>query len=124
MARPPTQIDSRPGMASQDAAVALRRWWRLDGDLEALPSERDQNFLVRDDAGRPAFVLKIANLEERHEFLDCQDRAMAVLSAAGIPVQPIRPTVQGLEIAGLGDPGPPWARVFGWLPGRTLATVP
>jgi Ser/Thr protein kinase RdoA (MazF antagonist) len=123
MSRPPTQIDSRPSVSPSAAAAALRRWWGLEGDLEALPSERDQNFLVRDGAGRPTFVLKIANLEERLDFLDCQHRAMGLLARAGVPVQPVRPTIDGAEITGLGDPGPPWARVLGWLPGRTLATL-
>ena len=123
MARPPTQIDTRPAITPSHASAALRRWWGVDGDLEALPSERDQNFLVRDERGRPGWVLKIANLEEPLEFLDCQYQAMALVAAAGVPVQPIRPTLAGDVVAGLGDSGPPWARVLGWLPGRTMDSL-
>jgi len=123
MARPPTQIETRPSLSRPGAATSLRRWWGLEGDLEDLPSERDQNFLLRDGTGRPTFVLKIANLGERLEFLDCQHRAMQLLAAAGVPIQRILPTLDGLEIAALGESGPPFARVLGWLPGRTLAFV-
>jgi Ser/Thr protein kinase RdoA (MazF antagonist) len=123
MAHPPTQIRTRPTLSPSEAAAALRRWWGLEADLEALPSERDQNFLVRDAAGDPAFVLKVANLDERLDFLDCQHAAMARLAGAGVPVQPVRPADDGRAIVGLGDPGPPWARLLGWLPGRTLASV-
>ena len=123
MARPPTQIATRPTLSRAEASETLERLWGLTGELDDLPSERDQNFLIRDARGRPAFVLKIANLDEHVDFLECQHAAMARLSAAGVPVQPIARALDGRELVDLGDPGPPWGRVLGWLPGRTLATV-
>ena len=123
MAHPPSQVTSRPRLARAEAAAALHQWWGLDADLDDLPSERDQNFLVRDGAGEPAFVFKVANLEEHLDFLECQHLAMARLTRAGVTVQRARASLDGRDLVGLGDPGPPWARVLGWLPGRTLASV-
>ncbi len=123
MTHPTTQVDSRPTISRSAVAQALRRWWGLKGSLEDLPSERDQNFLVRDASGEPAHVLKIANLAEDRAFLDCQEQAMQALSEAGVPVQQVRTTFDGQAIVGLGDPGPPWCRLLSWLPGRLLATV-
>ncbi|MBI3746450.1 MAG: phosphotransferase [Chloroflexi bacterium] len=123
MPRPPTQIQTRPALSRPEAAAALARWWSIEADLEDLPSERDQNFLVRGGAGEPAFVLKVANLEEHFDFLECQNAAMARLGRAGVPVQPLVPAEDGREIVALGDPGPPWCRLLEWLPGRMLASV-
>ncbi len=123
MAHPSSQVQTRPTITRSEAAVALARWWDLEGDLEDLPSERDRNFLVRDAGGRPAFVFKVANLDEDFAFLECQHEAMTRLAAAGLPVQPVRRAFDGTDIIGLGNPGPPWARVLGWLPGRVLAAI-
>ena len=123
MVRPPIQIASRPAVSRSAAAAALRRWWGLDGALDELPSERDQNFLVRAASGEPTHVLKIANLAEDRAFLDCQQQAMAALADAGLPVQRITAASDGQRVIGLGDPGPPWCRLLSWLPGRLLATV-
>lgn len=116
-------IASRPDISVAEAAIALRRWWGLDGDLEDLPSERDRNLLVRGTDGAPTHVLKIANLDEAPDFLACQDLAMARLANAGVPVQGVVNAIDGRDLVPLGDPGPPLARVLTWLPGRTLASV-
>ncbi|MES2209481.1 MAG: phosphotransferase [Chloroflexota bacterium] len=116
-------IASRPDISVADAAIALRRWWGLDGALEDLPSERDRNLLVRSMDGTPTHVLKIANLDEAAGFLACQDLAMTRLSNAGVPVQRVVNAIDGHDLIPLGDPGPPLARVLTWLPGRTLASV-
>ncbi len=116
-------IASRPDISVEAAAIALRRWWGLEGDLEDLPSERDRNLLVRGTDGAPTHVLKIANLDEAAEFLACQDLAMARLAHAGVPVQQVVNAIDGRDLVALGDPGPPLARVLTWLPGRTLASV-
>ena len=116
-------IASRPKTSVVGAAIALRRWWGLDGDLEDLPSERDRNLLVRGNDGVPTHVLKIANLDEADDFLACQDMAMTRLANAGVPVQQVVNTIDGRDLVPLGDPGPPFARVLTWLPGKTLASV-
>jgi len=123
MGRPTSWITTRPVATARQAAEALERWWGIEGEFEELPSERDRNILVRTAAGTPAFVFKVANLSEHRAFLECQHGAMACLANAGVRVQEVIPSLHGDEIVGLGDPGPPWARVLGWLPGRTLASV-
>lgn len=123
MAASASWIESRPKVSVADASAALRRWWGIDGDVEDLPSERDRNLVVRGDDGEPTHVLKIANLDERADFLACQDLAMARLAAAGVPVQRVVEAVDGRDLIPLGDPGPPLARLLTWLPGRTLASI-
>ena len=123
MAPSTSWIASRPEISVADAAIALGRWWGLQGDLEDLPSERDRNLLVRGNDGAPTHVLKIANLDEAADFLACQDLAMARLANAGVPVQSVVNAIDGRDLVPLGDPGPPLARVLTWLPGRTLASV-
>ncbi len=123
MARPASWISSRPSATAADAATALWRWWGIAGELEDLPSERDRNVLVRGADGRPASVLKLANLAEDRAFLECQHGAMARLARVGVPVQLVIPALDGRQLVDLGDPGPPWARLLTWLPGRPLAGV-
>lgn len=121
MARPASWISSRPSASTSDAAAALGRWWGIAGELDDLPSERDRNVLVRSAEGHPSYVLKIANLAEERAFLECQHGAMARLARARVPVQQVIAALDGRELVDLGDPGPPWARVLTWLPGRPLA---
>ena len=116
-------ISSRPTTSGPDAATALERWWGLSGKVGDLPSERDRNVLVHDDTGLPAYILKIANLAEDPAFLECQHGAMARLARAGVPVQQVIPTLDGRDLADIGDPGPPWARLLTYLPGLPLAGV-
>lgn len=123
MAPSASWITSRPEISVTDAAIELRRWWGLGGDLEDLPSERDRNLLVRGADDVPTHVLKIANLDESAAFLVCQDLAMARLANAGVPVQRVFSAIDGRDLVPLGDPGPPLARVLTWLPGKTLASV-
>ncbi len=122
MTAPGSWVRSRPP-ASIDAQAALRRWWSIDADVQELPSERDRNVLVRGADGRPAHVLKIANLAEDAAFLECQHGAMTRLARAGVPVAALVPASDGRELVGLGEPGPPWARLLTWMPGATLASV-
>ena len=123
MAPSTSWIASRPEISVADAAIALGRWWGLQGDLEDLPSERDRNLLVRGNDEAPTHVFKIANLDEAADFLACQDLAMARLTNAGVPVQRVVNAIDGRDVVPLGDPGPPLARVLTWLPGRTLASI-
>lgn len=116
-------VGSRPQAHAAAARRDLRRWWGIDGELRALPSERDQNFLVGPAKDRPAVVFKIANLAEDPALLACQEMAMDRLRAAGVPVARPVPTLDGRTIVDLGDPGPPWARVLTWLDGTPLASL-
>lgn len=123
MAPSTSWIETRPATSISNAVAALGRTWGIKGNLEDLPSERDRNFLVRGNDAAPTHVLKIANLDEAADFLECQDLALVRLANAGVPVQRVVPAIDGRDIVPLGDPGPPLARVLTWLPGMTLASV-
>ena len=123
MARPGSWIATRPDAGLDQAAELLARVWGIRGRLEDLPSERDRNVLVRPDDGGAPVVLKISNLAEDPAFLECQAQAMATLAAAGVPVARSVPALDGRTVIDTGAPGPPWARVLTYLPGRPLATV-
>ncbi|MEO8468931.1 MAG: phosphotransferase [Chloroflexota bacterium] len=123
MAPSTSWIETRPATSVGEAANALGRFWGIAGAFEDLPSERDRNFLVRASDGRPTHVLKIANLEESPDFLACQGHAMALLAAAGVPVQQLVSSLDGRDLVPLGDPGPPYARLLTWLDGRTMASL-
>ena len=73
----------------------------MTGRASALPSERDQNFLLQADGG-PAFVLKIANAGESRAMLEAENAAMRHLAASGL-VPALMMTRAGEDIATSGD---------------------
>ncbi|HLJ46872.1 MAG TPA: aminotransferase class III-fold pyridoxal phosphate-dependent enzyme [Bryobacteraceae bacterium] len=81
-----------------------------------LPSERDQNFRLT-EAGGHEFVLKIANSEEKPEFLDLQNRMLEFLAGAGTGLQFPRliPARSGESNAQV--------RLLTWVDGVCLAEV-
>ena len=65
---------NRPAFTLKEVAALAKERYGFEGHLASLPSDRDQNFLL----GRPsrdseALVLKIANGDERRDFLTMQD---------------------------------------------------
>ena len=63
-----------------------------------LPSERDQNFLLTDEADRK-FVLKIANPGESRAFLEAENSVLKHLAERVSFCQRLVPTTSGEEIA-------------------------
>ena len=116
---------TRPAVDASLAAGVLREQWGIDGELRALPSERDRNFAVRVD-GADAFVLKVSNRSEDPAFLEMQHAALAVLAAAGVPCQRPMESTAGTSVVRW-SPGPAdeplLVRLLTWLPGRPLADV-
>jgi 4-aminobutyrate aminotransferase-like enzyme len=119
-----------------DAARALaREHYGLDAKATALPSERDQNFLLETAKGE-RMVLKIANAGEGRAMLDAQQRAMAHLAMAHLAmahvapqlsvVPRVVPATNGEHLVEITAAGGRrhfiWA--ITWLPGVTLGTVP
>ena len=68
--------------------------------MAALPSERDQNFLISVEGGG-RLVLKIANLHDAPELLDFQNLAMrhVALAAPECRVQRVLRSLDGTDIA-------------------------
>jgi len=114
-------VHTAPGFSAADAVRLARDLYALTAEAEALPSERDQNFLLREAAGG-RFVLKIANAAESREVLDLQNRAIEHLAAAGTGLH--FPTLirdaSGAEIA---SAGPHAVRLFTWVEGVPMASV-
>lgn len=91
-------LDSIPRFSASEALALARREYEIAGEISALPSERDQNFLVR-DAVRGKFVLKIANRDDSPELLDFQHQAMRRAGAVvACRIQEIVPLRSGAEI--------------------------
>ena len=74
-------LESIPRFTAAEALAAAALEFGIAGDISALPSERDQNFLITaEDGGK--FVLKIANRDDGPELLDFQNQAMRCVDAS------------------------------------------
>jgi len=109
------------------AADLTRRLYGLEGELQPLPSYRDQNFRLR-TAEQGTWVLKIVNGDQDRPVLEAQLAAMAHLAvrldgAAAVPE--VRATLAGERMVWVdGEHG---ARhllyVLSYLPGRMAADL-
>jgi 4-aminobutyrate aminotransferase-like enzyme/Ser/Thr protein kinase RdoA (MazF antagonist) len=119
-------VAKAPRFSPADAARLARDLYGLSLDVEALPSERDQNFLLRDAAG-PRFVLKIANREEGLEVLDLQNKLLHFLARrdTGLAFPRLVAALSGLEVTPVaGEDGAAYfVRLLTWVEGVCLATV-
>jgi 4-aminobutyrate aminotransferase-like enzyme/Ser/Thr protein kinase RdoA (MazF antagonist) len=128
--RAPRLADA-PRLTPAQAAELARHLYDVDGSASPLPSERDQNFLVRGTRGEP-IVLKIANSGEELAMLHAQRAVLAHL-ASRMSITP-RVIPAGAHSTGEPDPARPdaptepapphaiWAITH--LPGDVLATLP
>ncbi|MBT8099985.1 MAG: homoserine kinase, partial [Gammaproteobacteria bacterium] len=112
-----------PGLGVTDAATVLRDAFGLQGDLEPLTSERDQNFRVTLASGE-RFVLKIANSAEDPGVTDLQSRAMLHVGGAAdsVPVPQVLTTIDGdTSLKHIAPDGREHViRVLSWLDGVPL----
>jgi Ser/Thr protein kinase RdoA (MazF antagonist) len=113
------------GVTGGDAAGIARRLYGIDGDIEPLRSERDQNFRIR--AGGRNYILKLSHPAEDRAVTMLQTAALAhvAVSDPALPIPHIVPTRDG-ELAGLarvaGD-AHRVVRLFTYLPGTLLHEV-
>ncbi|HEY6402179.1 MAG TPA: aminotransferase class III-fold pyridoxal phosphate-dependent enzyme [Blastocatellia bacterium] len=68
-------LEHSPKFSLEEAAALARDLYGIDAAALALPSERDQNFLLQTRSGEK-YVLKIANALEDRAFLEAQQQAM------------------------------------------------
>lgn len=115
-----------PRFSAEHAASLARDLFGIAGVLQPLPSERDQNFLVRETPER-AFVLKIANAAERREVLEAQSAVTAHVARCdpSIRCQRTHPTTTGTDIAEAegADGRRHFVRLLTYLTGATLAAT-
>jgi Ser/Thr protein kinase RdoA (MazF antagonist) len=117
-------LDSIPRFSADDALAIALETYGISGTASALPSERDQNFLITDPLGGK-FVLKIANRADSPELLDFQHQAMRRVagSTCNARVQEIVHSPAGRDIAQIRSPAglAHCVRVLKWIEGTVLA---
>jgi 4-aminobutyrate aminotransferase-like enzyme/Ser/Thr protein kinase RdoA (MazF antagonist) len=114
---------NRPDMPCDLVREAVRDLYGLDGGLEPLPAEWDQNLALDTSAGR--YVVKIANRGHRDDVIDLQNAALDRLSerwSAGITPAVVR-SKTGQPVSQLHDgEGKSWRlRILTWLDGDPLS---
>jgi 4-aminobutyrate aminotransferase-like enzyme/Ser/Thr protein kinase RdoA (MazF antagonist) len=113
-----------PNFNAEAAVRIAQELFGVCATADALPSERDQNFLLRAETGE-RFVLKIANAMEDRAMLEAQQQAMARVAQEAPICQRIVPTSGGANIAEVQSPA--GARHFTWLvtylPGVPLGSI-
>jgi Ser/Thr protein kinase RdoA (MazF antagonist) len=120
-------LDSIPRFSAAEALGVAESDFGIGGAIAALPSERDQNFLIIDARGGK-FVLKIANAGDGAALLDFQNQAMRRVAAAvaNCRVPRVMETRAGRELSGIRD-GATGAlhcvRLLTWVDGEVLANV-
>ena len=113
-----------PLLSTHAAAETVRRFFGVDGTASPLPSERDQNFLIRTAAG-DRFVLKIANGTDDRALLEAQNAALAHVARSSTLCPRVIPTLDGDQMAELTTEAGTWhlVRLLTWLPGVPLASL-
>jgi 4-aminobutyrate aminotransferase-like enzyme/Ser/Thr protein kinase RdoA (MazF antagonist) len=101
------------------ASALAERLYGIRATAFDLPSERDQNLLLRSESGE-RFILKLANIAERREVLEAECAVMVHLEPTELTPRVIR-TVEGAVI---GMHGSQFVRLISALPGTTLGTAP
>src|SRR2546421_96883 len=121
-----TALHKAPRITLNDAALLAAELYGLDVSAAPLPSERDQNFALR-SASSEQFVLKIANAEERLEFLDLQNQLIQFLAARNLDLEfpRIVQTKAGQAMGTIGseDGHQHFVRLLTWIDGVCLAKV-
>jgi Ser/Thr protein kinase RdoA (MazF antagonist) len=118
-------LESIPRFTADEARDAAEQTYGIVGAIAALPSERDQNFLISDARGGK-FVLKIANSNDAAELLDFQNQAMRRVqeSPADCRVQRVVSSRRGIDITRIHNArsgSEHCMRVLTWLDGEVLA---
>jgi Ser/Thr protein kinase RdoA (MazF antagonist) len=115
----------RPRFSAEAAVDVARRLYSLEVEvLEELPSERDQDFHLRDRTGSE-LVLKLSNTEEPRSVLELQNEALRHVARRDpeILIPQLRELGEGGTMTEVeGDDGASYpCRLFNYLLGRPLA---
>ena len=120
-----TAVQKAPRITLDDAVEFAAELYGLRVSASALPSERDQNFLLRTATGEQ-FVLKIANAEENFDFLNFQNYLIKFLAARKIDLEfpRIVPASNGDDIASItAADSQHFVRLLTWLDGVCFAEI-
>lgn len=110
-----TALAHAPRLSLSDAEQLARDLYGMNTRASALPSERDQNFLLLSPDGR-RYVLKVANAAETPQMLDAENQVMRRLERTGL-VPSLVPTRDGADI---GRHHPHFVRLVSCLEGTPL----
>lgn len=114
-----------PRLTLGQAQEIAQRQFGLNGEVEQLYSERDQNFRVRSDAGD--WMLKVASAEESLDMIECQIQLLQHITVVdpSLPVPRPRRTVDGNWTANVSDgESTHFAYLLSFLPGVIAEDVP
>ncbi len=119
-------VNVRPCLTPQAVIQLAQTRYGITVTAQELPSERDQNFHLKDATGC-AFVLKISGTAEQRAVLDFQNQAITHLTAHApdLPCPRVCKTVSGEEITTIdgGNGATHFVRLLTYLPGKPLALV-
>src|ERR1051326_4154487 len=79
-------VEHAPRITCELAERMATDLYGLNASAVTLPSERDQNFRLRDASGQQ-FVLKIANAQESFAFIDLQNQLIDFLGSSNIELR-------------------------------------
>lgn len=118
-------LQHAPTLTAGEAVDLAARRFGVDAAATPLPSERDQNFLLRTAAG-DQFVLKIANATEDRALLEAQNAALAHVARSSNLCPRVIPTVDGDAMAETTSAtgGRHFVRLLTWLPGVPMGSLP
>jgi len=113
-----------PALTPADAADLARRLYGIDAGASPLPSERDQNFLLRAADGN-RFVLKIANATDDRALLDAQNAALAFVGRRTTLCPRSVPALDGALMTQMTATSGArhFVRVLTWIEGEPLGTI-
>lgn len=105
--------------------IALARWG-VKGEVKKLPGECDENFHIQ--SGETQYILKISSVSESLAVLELQTTVLESLAATSQPFEfpkPIR-SINGVIIEAIqtGEGIIRYARLFSYVPGQLLGTLP
>jgi Ser/Thr protein kinase RdoA (MazF antagonist) len=113
-----------PKFSAQAAAAMAKKLFAVEAAVRALPSERDQNFLLTAANGERC-ILKIANASEERSMLETQNQAMLHLEKRLSFCPKVMAAPNGEFISEIISPAGDrhFVRLVSYLPGKPLATV-
>jgi 4-aminobutyrate aminotransferase-like enzyme/Ser/Thr protein kinase RdoA (MazF antagonist) len=113
-----------PSFSPAAARSLAAEFYGLRAAATALPSERDQNFLLATDAGE-RFILKIANALEERGLLEAQQEVLTHLAQQNFLCPRIVLSLKGNGLVQIesGANAKHFVRVVTYLPGIPLASV-
>lgn len=116
-------LRTTPRLSKTEALETAAAVYGVRGAIRELPSERDQNFLLRLADGEQR-VLKITNTAESPATLEAENSAMQRLHKSGIAVPISLNTLHGESIAYTLTEQPHLVRMLSYVPGQVLAELP